>query len=86
MYAKGAPGGKGADALPPPTPSIRGTGGFGGNGGGGAGSCGKAEVKNRYYASSQTPMQNFEVDANTMTTGKGSDGGAGADGVLLIYY
>ena len=86
VYAKGAPGGKGADALPPPTPSIRGTGGFGGNGGGGAGSCGKAEVKNRYYASSQTPMQNFEVDANTMTTGKGSDGGAGADGVLLIYY
>ena len=84
--AKGAPGGTGATALPPPAPSTPGTGGFGGNGGGGAGACGASMVQNNYSKSQAAPAPNFSVYPNTMTPGKGSDGGAGADGVLLIYY
>lgn len=84
--AVGAKGGKGADALPPPVPSARGTGGFGGNGGGGAGACGAAMVRNNYKDSTASPVPNFYVGQGAMTSGKGSDGGKGADGVLLIYY
>lgn len=84
--AKGAPGGVGATALPPPVPSTPGTGGFGGNGGGGAGACGASRVKNNYASNVASPVPNFSVFANTMTAGNGSDGGDGADGVLLIYY
>ena len=86
VSAKGAPGGSGATALPPPVPSTPGTGGFGGNGGGGAGACGSAMVKNNYDSYKASPAPNFSVDENTMTPGNGSDGGKGADGVLLIYY
>lgn len=85
-FAVGAKGGKGADALPPPVPSASGTGGFGGNGGGGAGACGAAMVRNNYKASTASPVPNFSVGQGAMTSGKGSDGGKGADGVLLIYY
>ncbi len=81
--AKGAPGGAGATALPPPTPTNPGTGGYGGNGGGGAGACGGAYVENNY---STSPAPTFEVLENVMTAGNGSDGGDGAPGVLLIYY
>ena len=84
--AKGAIGGRGATASPPPVPSARGTGGYGGNGGGGAGACGYARVYNSYRKSDESPVPNFSVSANTMTPGNGSDGGKGADGVLLIYY
>ena len=84
--AKGAPGGVGATALPPPVPSTPGTGGFGGNGGGGAGACGGARIRNNYRVGSASPAPDFEVYENTMTAGDGSDGGDGADGVLLIYY
>ena len=85
-FATGAKGGKGADALPPPVPSTRGTGGFGGNGGGGAGACGAAMVRNNYTASTASPVPNFSAGQGIMTPGNGSDGGDGADGVLLIYY
>lgn len=81
--AKGAPGGAGATALPPPTPTNPGTGGYGGNGGGGAGACGGAYVENNY---STSPAPTLTVEENTMTAGNGSDGGDGAPGVLLIYY
>ena len=84
--AQGAPGGPGATALPPPVPSAPGTGGFGGNGGGGAGACGASMVKNNYSKSQAAPAPNFSVYHNAMTPGNGSDGGKGADGVLLIYY
>lgn len=83
VRAKGAPGGVGATALPPPTPTTPGTGGYGGNGGGGAGACGGAYVENTY---STSPVPTFEASENTMTAGNGSDGGDGAPGVLLIYY
>lgn len=85
-YAIGAIGGKGADALPPPVPSIPGTGGGAGNGGGAAGQCGEAYVENNYRQSSASPSPTFFAEANTKTPGNGSDGGRGADGVLLIYY
>lgn len=84
--AKGAPGGHGATALPPPAPSTPGTGGFGGNGGGGAGACGASMVQNTYSKGQASPVPNFSVFSNTMVSGNGSDGGKGADGVLLIYY
>ena len=84
--ARGAQGGVGATALPPPVPSTPGTGGFGGNGGGGAGACGASMVENNYRESQAAPVPNFSVYPNTMTPGNGSDGGKGADGVLLIYY
>lgn len=83
VRAKGAPGGVGATALPPPTPTTPGTGGYGGNGGGGAGACGGAYVENNY---STSPAPTFEASENTMTAGNGSDGGDGAPGILLIYY
>ena len=82
-WATGAEGGKGATASPPPVPLTPGTGGYGGNGGGGAGACGYAIMTNDYKTS---PAPYFDVSGNTMTPGNGSDGGAGADGVLLIYY
>ena len=84
--AKGASGGKGATALPPPVPSTPGTGGFGGNGGGGAGACGSAQVENNYASNVASPVPTFEARGGAMTAGNGSDGGNGADGVLLIYY
>lgn len=84
--ARGAQGGVGATALPPPVPSTPGTGGFGGNGGGGAGACGASMVQNNYRKSQAAPVPNLYLHPNTMTPGNGSDGGAGADGVLLIYY
>ena len=84
--AQGAPGGPGATALPPPVPSTPGTGGFGGNGGGGAGACGASMVQNTYSKSQAAPVPYFSVAPNTMTPGNGSDGGKGANGVLLIYY
>lgn len=86
VSAVGAIGGKGADALPPPVPSIPGTGGGAGNGGGGAGQCGEAYAENNYHPSSASPAPTFSASPNTKTPGKGSDGGKGADGVLLIYY
>lgn len=84
--AQGAVGGRGATALPPPIPSSRGTGGYGGNGGGGAGACGLAYVRNYYKVGTESPAKVFTAKGNTMTPGNGSDGGDGADGVLLIYY
>ena len=40
-------------------------------------------MSNNYQTS---PAPYFSVSGNTMTPGNGSDGGKGADGVLLIYY
>lgn len=85
-YAIGAIGGKGADAAAPAVPSIPGTGGGAGNGGGAAGQCGEAYVENNYRPSSASPSPTFFAGVNTKTPGKGSDGGKGAKGALLIYY
>ena len=83
----GAKGGDGATALPPPKASVRGRGGGGGNGGGAPGSSGKAWASNYYTPKSGGgPSQTLSASPDPGTPGNGSDGGEGADGVLLIYY
>lgn len=80
-----SPGGKGADAAKPPAPSLRGTGGYGGNGGGGAGAQGAARIGvNNKSEAEISPDAGFTVASPT--PGKGSDGGDGASGIVLIYY
>ena len=82
-----ARGGAGADAKPPAKESRYGCGGTSGHGGGGAGSNGTA------YAH-QTSSENISVsqasltarDAEPASGGRGSDGGEGADGCIIIYY
>lgn len=82
-----ARGGAGADAKPPAKESRYGCGGTSGHGGGGAGSNGTA------YAH-QTSSENISVSQASLTArdtepasgGRGSDGGEGADGCIIIYY
>ena len=81
--ATGGKGGDGGNALPPAKAQTRGSGGAGGNGGGAPGSSGKAQVDNEFNTS---PAPDFQANTNPGTPGNGSDGGEGADGVLLIYY
>lgn len=81
--ATGGKGGDGGNALPPVKAQTRGSGGAGGNGGGAPGSSGKAQVDNEFKTS---PAPDFQANTNPGTPGNGSDGGEGADGVLLIYY
>lgn len=82
-----ARGGAGADAKPPAKESRYGCGGTSGHGGGGAGSNGTA------YAH-QTSSENISVSQASLTArdtepapgGRGSDGGQGGDGCIIIYY
>ena len=82
-----ARGGAGADATPPAKESRYGCGGTSGHGGGGAGSNGSA------YAN-QTSSVNISVSQASLTArdpepapgGRGSDGGQGGDGCIIIYY
>lgn len=85
LFAKGVPGGAGANALKPPKPTVRGSGGFGGNGGGGPGGFGIAVVANRATDVAEINPK-MEVEFGDMTPGNGSDGGDGQDGIILIYY
>ena len=83
--AKGASGGKGADASPPPAQTEIGTGGRGGNGGGGAGSYGFASVENVVLQSGSDAALNVMYPYRSLG-GNGSDGGAGGPGGVLVYY
>lgn len=82
-----ARGGAGADATPPAKESRYGCGGTSGHGGGGAGSNGVAEAH-------QTTSENISVSQASLTAsdtqpapgGRGSDGGQGGDGCIIIYY
>ena len=82
-----ARGGAGADATPPAKESRYGCGGTSGHGGGGAGSNGTAEAH-------QTSSENISVSQASLTAsdtqpapgGRGSDGGQGGDGCIIIYY
>ena len=82
-----ARGGAGADAKPPAKESRYGCGGTSGHGGGGAGSNGVADAR-------QTSSENISVSQASLTArdteptpgGRGSDGGEGADGCIIIYY
>lgn len=82
-----ARGGAGADAKPPAKESRYGCGGTSGHGGGGAGSNGTAYAR-------QTSSENISVSQASLTArdtepasgGRGSDGGQGGDGCIIIYY
>lgn len=82
-----ARGGAGADATPPAKESRYGCGGTSGHGGGGAGSNGVADAH-------QTSSENISVSQASLTAmdtepapgGRGSNGGEGGDGCIIIYY
>lgn len=82
-----ARGGAGADAKPPAKESRYGCGGTSGHGGGGAGSNGVADAH-------QTSSENISVSQASLTArdtepapgGRGSNGGQGGDGCVIIYY
>lgn len=86
IVVKSSPGGDGANAVTPETPSAYGQGGGGGNGGGGAGARGEtyAEV-NIIKNAAQTPSYNVTSGGDSVV-GKGSPGGRGADGCIIIYF
>lgn len=73
-------GGKGADALPPPKPTY-GNGGGGGNGGGAGGNIGAGGI----YGYDFTPPTTLRLGTRG-APGSGSIGGAGGDGVAIIYW
>ena len=88
LTMRGGAQGTGATAQPPEKPSVYGNGGGAGNGGGGNGQTGlpcMASCTMRDDASYQ--MGDLEVYAGAATgRGKGSDGGQGGDGCIIIYY
>lgn len=74
-------GGNGANALPPPKPTY-GCGGGGGNGGGAGGNCGGVAGLDGYYLNDVGTVYKHQGGA----AGKGSVGGAGGDGIAVIYW
>ncbi len=88
LTMQGGAQGTGATAQPPEKPSVYGNGGGAGNGGGGNGQTGwpcMASCTMRDDASYQ--MGDLEVYAGAATgRGKGSDGGQGSDGCIVLYY
>lgn len=80
------PGGRGGDALPPPSAPNYGCGGAGGNGGGGGGGSGRVEANN-YYNYGITSASVVQVTiVSPAVGGDGSDGGNGADGCTILHY
>lgn len=73
-------GGAGANALPPAKPTY-GCAGAGGNGGGGGGNIGGG----RMVGLDWTPSSSLNLGSGG-APGQGSVGGAGGDGVALIYW
>lgn len=83
----GGRGGKGADALPPDKETKQyGRGGAGGNGGGGAGGTGKAYTRQRIKDGLTLKAAELIPVQISGDPGKGSDGGEGADGCIILYY
>lgn len=83
----GGRGGKGADALPPDKETKQyGRGGAGGNGGGGAGGTGKAYTRQRIQDGLTLKTAELIPVQISGDPGKGSDGGEGADGCIILYY
>lgn len=79
------PGGNGADAITPAIPSTYGTGGGGGNGGGGAGARGMSIIKAIVREDLDKPVLSI-YEQSESNPGKGSPGGRGADGCIIIYF
>lgn len=80
--------GKGADALPPPKETVYGKGGTSGNGGGGAGQFGyPTYARNRVGKNATKGYDPIgKANGSAAAAGKGSDGGQGADGCIILYY
>ena len=78
--------GDGGDAIPPKPETIPGKGGTSGNGGGGAGAFMGPAYARCTYAKTISPSNLFAYFNNTAIGGKGSDGGNGADGCVIIIY
>ena len=83
--ARGARGGKGADASPPPAQIQIGHGGLGGNGGGGAGSGGTSLIENSVSTSLSGGSMNPSRPEKS-PGGAGSAGGKGGPGGVLLFY
>ena len=82
-------GGDGANAATPTTPSMYGCGGNGGHGGGGGGAAGQGlTVYSSKQPSSSGYYSNYAkyFEANGGSAGKGSNGTAGIQGCVIIYY
>lgn len=87
--ADGGAGGQGADAVAPAKEARYGCGGKGGNGGGGEGGPGYAGVE--AYPSGESssismPSNLHLLQRTGIGRGLGSNGGAGGDGCILVYY
>lgn len=82
-----ARGGEGADAKPPAKESRYGCGGTSGHGGGGAGSNGVADAQQTWSESVSVSQASLTArDPEPAPGGRGSDGGQGGDGCIIIYY
>jgi len=95
-------GGIGATALPPTKATTPGNGGTAGNGGGGGGAngtgfkagdsdymrstCWLENSKYKYGTSGAFGTITLYPVAGGITYGSGSDGGVGADGIILLYW
>ena len=82
-------GGNGANAAAPATPSMYGCGGNGGHGGGGGGAAGQGlTVYSSKQPSSSGYYSNYAkyFEASGGSAGKGSNGTAGIQGCVIIYY
>ena len=86
-----APGGDGADALPPPDALTYGQGGAGGNGGGGGGAFGTPCLATNTVSKSLSARANLRINVDTRYNpvakgGAGSRGGKGAPGCVFLIY
>ena len=82
-------GGNGANAAAPATPSMYGCGGNGGHGGGGGGAAGQGlTVYSSKQPSSSGYYSNYAkyFEESGGSAGKGSNGTAGIQGCVIIYY
>ena len=82
-------GGDGANAAAPTTPNMYGCGGNGGHGGGGGGAAGQGlTVYSSKQPSSSGYYSNYAkyFEASGGSAGKGSNGTAGIQGCVIIYY
>lgn len=82
-------GGDGANAASPTTPSMYGCGGNGGHGGGGGGAAGQGlTVYSSKQPSSSGYYSNYAkyFEESGGSAGKGSNGTAGVQGCVIIYY
>ena len=84
--AYGGDGGDGGNATAPAKATGYGVGGIGGNGGGGAGGGGYAFCIKRIATGYSFTAQLKSVPGDSGTPGKGSNGGVGANGCMVVFY